>query len=499
MSVQSSIMDRISSIFSFGFGGQKPQQQQPQEITQSQKKSNKASENLSLKEKNQNKNINQANEIRQKSQDLIQIYRDTIQVWNDIKRCEHFHPLMRYESVKKRVHRLIMMFLNIYGNSENNSGVQCCYVQGLDSIAVVLYTQYLNYSKEFYVISMLKQIFTNFLKHFLDKETNNLSFKYPCILIQRLLSYYEPELYLHFKQIEFQHDMYLVCWVMTLFAHSIEIEKVVNIWTELFCERVEFLFYITLGILKQIKDKLLLLDLNSTLGIINNIQGLIDIDNVLLQAKIYMNKTPPSFIQSDFVFDAKRQMQNNAVDMLKQNEYFAQRWWELEYLDYRDDIEVCLVSADEIINVQNPNWKKNKLFIDVREDFSGFYGLHMKGSYYMDGSSEEGDTEFHIYAEFLQLFQETQLETVIVIIGERDQIGHEFAQNIIKETSGQLTQVCVLKGGIDAICLEQPKLMRKGGIKGKSETSKDFITQYERFIKKAKQSKQLQASQKTFN
>ena len=110
----------------------------------------------------------------------------------------------------------------------------------------------------------------------------------------------------------------------------------------------------------------------------------------------------------------------------------------------------------------------------------------MKGSYYMDGSSDEGDPEFHIYAEFLLLFQETQPETVIVIIGDRDMIGHEFAQNIIKETSGQLSQICILKGGIDAICLDQPKFMRKGGIKGKSETSKDFTTQYERFIKKAK-------------
>lgn len=58
---------------------------------------------------------------------------------------------------------------------------------------------------------------------------------------------------------------------MTLFAHTIEIEKVVNIWTDLFCERVEFLFFITIAILSLIKDKLLLLDLNSTLAIINNI------------------------------------------------------------------------------------------------------------------------------------------------------------------------------------------------------------------------------------
>ena len=36
--------------------------------------------------------------------------------------------------------------------------------------------------------------------------------------------------------------------------------------------------------------------------------------------------------------------------MLKQNEYFAKRWWELEYLDYREDIEVCLVTVEDVIN-----------------------------------------------------------------------------------------------------------------------------------------------------
>lgn len=136
---------------------------------------------------------------------------------------------------------------------------------------MVLYIEYQDEGKDYLILTMLKQIFINYLRHFIDKETNNLAFKYPCLVMKRLLAFYEPELYLHFKEIEFSHDLYLVCWVMTLFAHTIALDKVVNIWTDLFCERVEFLFYITLAILSQLKNKLLLLDLNSTLSIINNI------------------------------------------------------------------------------------------------------------------------------------------------------------------------------------------------------------------------------------
>eukprot|EP00347_Sterkiella_histriomuscorum_P007206 403349853 len=411
--------------------------------------------------------------------------KESSQVWNDIKRCEHFHPLLRNDLIKKQIHRLILVFLDLNEDT-------CCYVQGLDSIAVVLYTEYAKIGQEHLIITMMKQIFTNYLRHFIDKETNNLSFKYPCILVKRLLAFYEPELYVHFNEIDFQHDMYLVCWVMTLFAHTISIDKVVNIWTDLFCERVEYLFFINIAILQQIKDKLLLLDLNSTLIMINNIQGLIDVDRVLIKARDLMRQTPESFIQSDFIFDLKKQNALNNMDLLRENEYFAQRWWELEYLDYRDDIELPLIQVDNAININNPNWKKNKLFIDIRDDFQSYYDIHLKGSYYMDGSCTEGDEDFKIFAEFLQMFHDTQGDTLFVFIGDREQYGHVFAQSLIKEAAS-LSHVCILKGGIDALCLEHPKLMRKGGIKGKSETSRDFMVQYERFIKKAKQAKILQA------
>jgi len=52
---------------------------------------------------------------------------------------------------------------------------------------------------------------------------------------------------------------------MTLFSHTLPFSQVVLLWTDLFCEKANFLFFLSVAILVQIKDKLLLLDLNSLL------------------------------------------------------------------------------------------------------------------------------------------------------------------------------------------------------------------------------------------
>lgn len=68
---------------------------------------------------------------------------------------------------------------------------------------------------------------------------------------------------------------------MTLFSHTFPLSQVVDLWTNLFCEKVEFIFFLVVSILGELKHKLMLLDLNNTLSIINNISGLLDIETVI--------------------------------------------------------------------------------------------------------------------------------------------------------------------------------------------------------------------------
>lgn len=108
------------------------------------------------------------------------------------------------------------------------------YIQGLDSIVVVLYTQLAGTSKESYILPIVRQIYITYLRPFIEKETQHLNFKYASLLTSRLLAFYEPVLFRHFSRIGFQHDFYIVQWFMTLFAHTLPVPSVVQLWTYLF-------------------------------------------------------------------------------------------------------------------------------------------------------------------------------------------------------------------------------------------------------------------------
>jgi hypothetical protein len=80
---------------------------------------------------------------------------------------------------------------------------------------------------------------------------------------------------------------------------------------------------------------------------------------------------------------------------VRQNEYFAKRWWELAFLDYSADICIPLINVDDCVEL-----KKNKILIDVRpytrhqynvfgiadneeNKYANFLDCHVKNSYYM--------------------------------------------------------------------------------------------------------------------
>ena len=104
-----------------------------------------------------------------------------------------------------------------------------------------------------------------------------------------------------------------------------------------------------------------MLDLNSTLQLINNIAGLINVQTISNEARRMLDECPDSFIVGEFVFDIDSQVGD--MDALKQSEYFARRWWELEYLDFRSEVELCLIDVHDLVD-KIP--KTERLLIDIR-------------------------------------------------------------------------------------------------------------------------------------
>jgi hypothetical protein len=73
----------------------------------------------------------------------------------------------------------------------------------------------------------------------------------------RLLHFFDPELASAMKDID--HSLYLIKWFMTLFAHTLPLRVLSErIWIDMFCERVDYLFFLALSILIQLRDRLLL-------------------------------------------------------------------------------------------------------------------------------------------------------------------------------------------------------------------------------------------------
>jgi hypothetical protein len=88
----------------------------------------------------------------------------------------------------------------------------------MDAIAAVLYSEY--WERDYLVGSMLKQIYTRYIQHFLT-EDRQLSFSFSQLQLHRLLSHFSTHLFSHFVLvIDFPYNLYpLVQWVLTMFAH----------------------------------------------------------------------------------------------------------------------------------------------------------------------------------------------------------------------------------------------------------------------------------------
>jgi len=51
---------------------------------------------------------------------------------------------------------------------------------------------------------------------------------------------------------------------------------------------------------------------------------------------------------------------------------------------------------------------------------------------------------------------------VLVIIGDKEDCGNNFGIDMIFAMAAPLTRLCILKGGIDAVKIENPEILRKG-------------------------------------
>ena len=134
------------------------------------------------------------------------------------------------------------------------------------------------------------------------------------------------------------------------------------------------LIFLALAILGgAFKPKLLVMrDLSELLSSLKGMNELVEVSEVIRDARKYRDKTPESMIITELSADSGLK---EVEAQLAQNDYFAERWWEIDRWEYREDIEVSLMSAEDALGLE----KSSRIFIDIR-DFEAFSSGHIKSS-----------------------------------------------------------------------------------------------------------------------
>jgi hypothetical protein len=98
----------------------------------------------------------------------------------------------------------------------------------------------------------------------------------------------------------------------------------------------------------------------------------------------------------------------------------------------------------------------------------------------------EEATYFDTYCEFLGLYHENYPENLILFIGNKSDSGHDFVLKLLASPY-LIGRTAIIRGGIDAIILECQHLGEPLLRKSKKSSITEFLSQYEKFIKKARQ------------
>jgi hypothetical protein len=108
---------------------------------------------------------------------------DLKQISADVNRNVHFHPFVRTTEFQKMCTRVLQMLC-----------VDHSYVQGLDTICILILLQYKNSKRSYAALPLIRQIYARYLKPFISPSDQNLSFNQAALVVQRLCYFYMPDL-----------------------------------------------------------------------------------------------------------------------------------------------------------------------------------------------------------------------------------------------------------------------------------------------------------------
>ena len=141
------------------------------------------------------------------------------QLDKDIPRCHSYHALLKTHPYPQALKNVLLAW--------TLADTSRMYWQGLDSICAPLILLYKgNESLTFASLEGLISIFLNDI----FVMNNHLALQERLLGLQHLVSFLDPKLSNHLKEIGVTPNLYAISWFLTLFAHVIPIDLVLEVW-----------------------------------------------------------------------------------------------------------------------------------------------------------------------------------------------------------------------------------------------------------------------------
>lgn len=213
---------------------------------------------------------------------------------NDINRTRAELEEFRGSNTRKCVANILKAFCNKYS-------IQ--YKQGMNEVlAPFVYLCSSTISSHNLGLPFL--LFETFVFKFLKRYfcLDDSSFLYKAFrLFHVLLMYHDPELAWHLYDNDFPPELYSPQWFLTLYARSLPMPQVLRLWDMMISiNDPAFTFFIGLCLLKRLKSRLLLCEVNNLPEILQDLsfRGEEDIDKVVTDAIVLYHQTPRCFCRS---------------------------------------------------------------------------------------------------------------------------------------------------------------------------------------------------------
>lgn len=358
------------------------------------------------------------------------INKELPQIKKDIVRCEEYDIYFKTEEGKYNLHSLFEALLY---NKED-----FFYTQGMDSIASAFIKMY--YSQRELAYGVFYKFIKKLLFNFYDLENKTIkSLSFHHLIIQRLIAFVDPELYMHLDSISFFEDQYAANWILTLFSRTFRFDLLFKVWDVLIVENINIIYLFIVFMLKDNRSYILSNSKETIIKDLNEFSDFVKIENFISDVIKFYKFIPQCLLPISHEFNEE------VFAELKNNEFFKNRWWDFQNF-FTEDYTVPIITLEDLIKIYD-----RVLFVDIRMQME-YENIRVKDSLHLSLTKNK-------YQEVcLTTLEKNNGSKIVVLIGSKSYNYKEYVDFLIAR---KIKYIVILQGGIDVVYMDEASLIYK--------------------------------------